>query len=402
MADWQTYQYSDLPIPVPSVDLAWQDMQSRLDGKKRRPVLPWISIAMTLALLLSWLVIVEPVPYEGKPVATLPSSGVATGALSAQPNNGTQNNDLPVSSAPGQKSLLAYTSPLDQHNKQKKKPRPGKNETPDIQELPSTGSISDDDVTPALVEEKTTPNTSDTLTAKTTKSPDTTSSANASPDKEEKKEDEKWKIRFGPHWELQLPTTGFSGYFDGPSIKPEPWRNLIPGLWLEAVHGKDAIHFSFMPMHQQMVSDKTFRIQNSLIQNPDTTISREETKQLYKLLGMSASIGYARNLHGNWWGGLTFQATRWQDALARSDVQDSYIVSGQVVDTKSSSYAYKVTDEWSYFNRVQTFMLADLTYRKQRWQSGFRSGIALTPLSKGDGPSNMFRASVFFRWSFGK
>ncbi|MFN5646329.1 MAG: hypothetical protein ACK458_02300, partial [Sphingobacteriales bacterium] len=215
-------------------------------------------------------------------------------------------------------------------------------------------------------------------------------------------EEDDWKIRFGPQWELQIPTTGFNGYFDGPSVKPEPWRNIIPGLWLEATHGKNAIHFSFMPMQQQMVSDKTFRIQNSLIQNPDTTISREETKHIYKLLGMSASIGYARNLRGNWWGGLNLQASWWQQALAQSDVQDSYIVSGQVVDTRPSTYAYKVTDEWSYFNKMQTFMMADLTYRKQRWQSGLRSGIALTPFSKGDGPSNMFRGSVFFRWSFGK
>jgi hypothetical protein len=117
---------------------------------------------------------------------------------------------------------------------------------------------------------------------------------------------------------------------------------------------------------------------------------------------MSASIGYARNLRGNWWGGLNLQASWWQQALAQSDVQDSYIVSGQVVDTRPSTYAYKVTDEWSYFNKMQTFMMADLTYRKQRWQSGLRSGIALTPFSKGDGPSNMFRGSVFFRWSFGK
>ena len=117
---------------------------------------------------------------------------------------------------------------------------------------------------------------------------------------------------------------------------------------------------------------------------------------------MSASIGYARNLRGNWWGRLNLQASWWQQALAQSDVQDSYIVGGQVVDTRPSTYAYKITDEWSYFNKMQTFMMADLTYRKQRWQSGLRSGIALTPLSKGDGPSNMFRGSVFFRWSFGK
>jgi hypothetical protein len=240
------------------------------------------------------------------------------------------------------------------------------------------------------------------LIAQPKKTTDTAKSINTSPEDDKKKEEDDWKIRFGPQWELQIPTTGFNGYFDGPSVKPEPWRNLIPGLWLEAAHGKNAIHFSFMPMQQQMVSDKTFRIQNSLIQNPDTTISREETKHIYKLLGMSASIGYARNLRGNWWGGLNLQASWWQQALAQSDVQDSYIVSGQVVDTRPSTYAYKVTDEWSYFNKMQTFMMADLTYRKQRWQSGLRSGIALTPFSKGDGPSNKFRGSVFFRWSFGK
>jgi hypothetical protein len=399
MADWQTYQDGDLPIPVPSVDLAWQDMQSRLDREKRRPILLWSRIGMTLALLLSWLVILEPVPYEGKPVAARLSSGNAETSSSTQQENVTQTIDLP-------NSFDLIEQPSHSTNKQNRKPKNKKQQdksgSEEVNEPPSSESMVDDIVSPSLAQEKTTPKASDTLAVKPKKTVDTTSSITAAPDEDKKKEDEDWKIRFGPQWELQIPTTGFNGYFDGPSTKAEPWRNLIPGLWLEATHGKNAIHFTFMPMQQQMVSDKTFRIQNSLIQNPDTTISREETKHLYKLLGMSASIGYARNLRGNWWGGLNLQASWWQQALAQSDVQDSYIVGGQVVDTRPSSYAYKITDEWSYFNKMQTFMMADLTYRKQRWQSGLRSGIALTPLSKGDGPSNMFRGSVFFRWSFGK
>ena len=399
MADWQTYHDSDLPISVPPVDLAWQDMQSRLDREKRRPMMLWSKLAMTLALLLSWLVILEPVPYEGDPVYARTSSGNSEMSSSMQQDNSIQTKDLP-------NSFGQVQQPSDSANKQnrklKKKTQPDKNSGQDIHEPASTGSMVDDVVSPELAQEKTTPKASDTLAIKPQKNTDTISSVIAAPDEDKKKEEDDWKIRFGPQWELQIPTTVFNGYFDGPSVKPEPWRNLIPGLWLEAAHGKNAIHFSFMPMQQQMVSDKTFRIQNSLIQNPDTTISREETKHIYKLLGMSASIGYARNLRGNWWGGLNLQASWWQQALAQSDVQDSYIVSGQVVDTRPSTYAYKVTDEWSYFNKMQTFMMADLTYRKQRWQSGLRSGIALTPFSKGDGPSNMFRGSVFFRWSFGK
>lgn len=399
MADWQTYHDSDLPIPVPPVDLAWQDMQSRLDREKRRPIYFWSRIGMTLALLLSWLVILEPVLYKGNAVAARVSSGNAETSSSMQEDNVTQTMDLP-------NSFDLIKQPSKSSNKKNRKlkkiTQPDNNESHPVNETPSSGSIVDDIISPDLTQEKTTPKAADTLAAKLKKTLDTTSSVISSPDEDKKKEDEDWKIRFGPQWELQIPTTGFNGYFDGPSTKAEPWRNLIPGLWLEATHGKNAIHFTFMPMQQQMVSDKTFRIQNSLIQNPDTTISREETKHLYKLMGMSASIGYARNLRGNWWGGLNLQASWWQQALAQSDVQDNYIVGGQVVDTRPSTYAYKITDEWSYFNKMQTFMMADLTYRKQRWQSGLRTGIALTPLSKGDGPSNMFRGSFFFRWSFGK
>lgn len=399
MADWQTYQDSNSPIPVPPVDLAWQDMRSRLDREKRRPILLWSRIGMTLPLLLSWLVILEPVPYEGNPFAARPSSGNEQTSKSTPQNDATQTIDLPNALDPIQQpSHSAY----NQNRKLKKIPQPYQNGSEEVNKTPSSGSMGDEDVSPALVQEKTTPKAYDTLAAMLKKTLDTTSSVNPSPDEEKNKEDEEWKIRFGPQWEWQIPTTGFNGYFDGPSTKAEPWRNLIPGLWLEAVQDKNAIHFSFMPMHQQMVSDKTFRIQNSLIQNPDTTISREETKHLYKLLGMSATIGYARNLRGNWWGGLNLQASWWQQALAQSDVQDSYIVAGQVVDTRPSTYAYKITDEWSYFNKMQAFMLADLTYRAKRWQSGLRSGIALTPFSKGDGPSNMFRGSVYFRWSVGK
>ncbi|MFY8047170.1 MAG: hypothetical protein ACOVOS_11365, partial [Chitinophagaceae bacterium] len=75
MADWQTYHDSDLPISVPPVDLAWQDMQSRLDREKRRPMMLWSKLAMTLALLLSWLVILEPVRYKGNSVAARSAAG---------------------------------------------------------------------------------------------------------------------------------------------------------------------------------------------------------------------------------------------------------------------------------------------------------------------------------------
>ena len=401
MADWQTYHDSDLPISVPPVDLAWQDMQSRLDREKRRPMMLWSKLAMTLALLLSWLVILEPVRYKGNSVAARSAAGneISNSSASTRQENTTQTKDLANSS-----DLFEYPSQSTnkQNRKQKTKAQPNKNGGQDVYEPATSEPMVGDDISPDLTKEKTTPKATDSLIAQPKKTTDTAKSINTSPEDDKKKEEDDWKIRFGPQWELQIPTTGFNGYFDGPSVKPEPWRNIIPGLWLEATHGKNAIHFSFMPMQQQMVSDKTFRIQNSLIQNPDTTISREETKHIYKLLGMSASIGYARNLRGNWWGGLNIQASWWQQALAQSDVQDSYIVSGQVVDTRPSTYAYKVTDEWSYFNKMQTFMMADLTYRKQRWQSGLRTGIALTPFSKGDGPSNKFRGSVFFRWSFGK
>jgi hypothetical protein len=401
MADWQTYHNSDLPIPVPAADLAWQDMQSRLDREKRRPMMVWSKLAMTLALLLSWLVILEPVRYKGNPVAARPSAGngIVTSSASTQQDNTTQTKDLASSSDHFEHPLQSTNK---QNRKQKIKTQPDKNGGQDVYEPSTSESMIGIDISPDLANEKTTPKAVDSTIDQLKKTTDTAKSINTSPEDDKKKEEDNWKFRFGPQWELQIPTTGFNGYFDGPSTKAEPWRNLIPGLWLEATHGKNAIHFSFMPMQQQMVSDKTFRIQNSLIQNPDTTISREETKHLYKLLGMSASIGYARNLRGNWWGGLNLQASWWQQALAKSDVQDSYIVGGQVVDTRPSTYAYKITDEWSYFNKMQTFMLADLTYRNKRWQSGLRTGIALTPFSKGDGPSNMFRGSVFFRWSFGK
>lgn len=153
MADWQTYHDSDLPISVPPVDLAWQDMQSRLDQEQRRPMMLWSKLAMTLALLLSWLVILEPVRYKGNSVAARSAAGneISNSSASTRQENTTQTKDLANSS-----DLFEYPSQSTnkQNRKQKTKAQPNKNGGQDIHEPATSEPMVGDDISPDLTKEK--------------------------------------------------------------------------------------------------------------------------------------------------------------------------------------------------------------------------------------------------------
>jgi hypothetical protein len=398
MAEWRLYSDGDLPISVPPVDMAWEDMRSRLHNRTHPEGPLWRKLLLTTILLLSWLVILEPYRSMNHTAPIKPSSMSYTlpSLPSREQNKPSHMASTEESSPLPQKQLATSRSP-------KKMANPVLPDTMQLtgNSVPLTDVTDDNRQTdPTNVAGFTVSEPSDSTGKRNTVTKDSTVKLIAEQKEESRKEIEKWQFNAGLKWEAQIPTTGISGYFDGPNNKTQLWRSLIPGLFLEAVQGKNSLHFSFMPMHTQMVASKTFRIQNSLVQTNDTTISREENKQLYKLLGMSATIGYARNLHRNWWYGLSFEAAWWQQALATSDVKDTYIVGGQVNGQKDYSNRYKISEEWIYFNKMQIFLQGDLSYRKQRWQTGLSAGLALTPLSKGEGPASMFRGSISFSYSF--
>jgi hypothetical protein len=396
---------------------------------------------MTLALLLSWLVLGpllhrtdenktmfndNVIDSADKPRTTEPgirNQATAPGPAGAA-TDGNPQSDPRLLSAQPEPTLRLANSPIDKSSENNRSisknriRRSGKAKSQGRKALlheaeaathstsiEQSGTETDTDaVPPSISQAVTSQRGKDSTLGPTAKTSISDSTDRALPEPQDTKPQEKtpWQFWLGPQWEMQIPTTGTYGYFHGPDNSPEAWRYLVPGIWLEAVHGKDALNLSFMPMHQQMVNDEVFRVQSSLSQTNDTTISREDTKHLYKLLGASASLGYARNLRGAWWGGLSFQAAWWRQALAVSDVQLNYFTAGQAVGQEQFSEPYSITNEWEYFNRMQTFVQADLTFRKQRWQSGLRTGISLTPLSRQAGPGHLFRASAFFRFSFGK
>lgn len=239
----------------------------------------------------------------------------------------------------------------------------------------------------------------DTIAPASIKPTDTTKTEKVLKEEKEevKKTEEKWQLSGGLQWESQIPTTGLEGYFHGSNNKAQPWRILVPGLYLEAVQGKNAINISFLPMFSQSVARKTFRIQDTLFRSGDSLIARNADKALYKLLGMQASIGYARNMHGNWWYGLSLDAAFWQQGLVKVDGREVNLLS-QIANERSYTERYRISDEWSYFNKTQMFVEGSIQYRKNRWQAALKTGIAFTPLSKGDGPAHMFRGALNFRY----
>ena len=364
---------NELPIAIPSVDTAWANMRDKLEAMDETNPSLILRVTLITILMLSWLVIMEPIVHN-----------TGQSSLSPVPNlNSGDVTQTPTSSQLPEKPLLIAIR-INKKTVHSKIP-----EKKVEKEITIINSEAD------TIKSETSPDTA--IAKKETPKPKQEESVLKS-EEPEKKSPKTWKFNGGLQWELQIPTSGVEGYFDGPKNTSQPWRVAVPAIWLQAVQDKDMISFEFNPMFQNMVPRETFRQQDYISQSVDTLFSNYETKSLYKLLGMSVTLGYAKNIKGNWWLGGVLQSALWQQALAHSDVKQDIILSPGNVQTRYFDYDYRITDEWSYFNKFQVFVSAEALYRKPRWQAGLRTGLAFTPLSKGDGPGNSFRSSIFIRW----
>ncbi len=211
----------------------------------------------------------------------------------------------------------------------------------------------------------------------------------------------KWQLQAGLSWSMQIPLSGTRGYFQGPNASSQPYRILFPALWIQSVKDKSITSVEINPFLSNLLPEKPFRTSTTVSYLPDTTITTTEVKTLYKVFGISTSIGYNYNIGKNWWVGGNMQFNWWTKGLAYSNglIQKKPVNGGASAQDINFEKEYQISDEWSYFNRAQFFINAEFLYRKDKWQAGITTGISATPLAKNEGPGNSFRMSLFYRWA---
>lgn len=209
---------------------------------------------------------------------------------------------------------------------------------------------------------------------------------------------EKWTINTGLQWTIPVPSLNGSNYFAGPNGQSQPYRLLLPGAWVQAEKEKQLITLDLNPFAVSLPPAKVFRTVTSVENQQDTLVQTIDQRTLVKTFGLSAGVAYQYKVFSNWWAGAGVQMLFWKRAVARSSSAiNKTPMGGTAGVTTNQQSIYKVTDEWSYFSKIQASISAELFYKAPKWQAGFRLGLPITPLAQQDGPKYFLRGELIYR-----
>lgn len=226
-----------------------------------------------------------------------------------------------------------------------------------------------------------------------------TASANESEQKADDPVDD-WRLAGGLFWTLPLNSLSqYETWSAGPNGQPQPYRLLLPGAWIEASHERHLMTLEFNPFASGIPRDIPFKYVEGSRQGTDTLIRTYTSHTMLKSFGASLGMGYQYNINGKLWIGGSFQAILWTRAVEQEGIVYEKIPSNSNPSVfTAESFNYPMKENWEYFSKFQFNLNADLTYREKNWQTGIRTGVALTPFAQKEGPVHPFSASVFFRW----
>jgi len=416
---------SQLPENMPSPADAWQDMRARLDEEMPAgsamppPGGGIISIDNTLfrSVTLLFLLLLVSCPillFTGKNAV---GNRAATSA--AVPNNSTPNYSPGDSNTQHNKPAITDTAnklPVNNNNNITGVTKPvragnantlqAKNRHTQKQanytQLAANGidsSINNTNDVPAV-------NSGNRLLADTAtilpankqpvqaKNDNATGMAGADSIKAEAADGDKTQWQAGLWWKAQVPFNGAKHYADGPNGKSQPYRLLIPGVWIAMQDGKDMLDAELNVFATTVYRPQLF-LGYLTIPNPNEPVSVYEEYKLTKTFGVSLAMGYSRHIGGNWWGGGNLQLT---GLTAAANTIDSTI-SG-INNTYYRSGGGRVKEGlWGDFNKLQVRLGGQLLYKTNHWQAGVRTGVHfMSPVSKYNTVHNPLETELFFRW----
>lgn len=408
----------DLPADIPSADMAWSDMRQKLDKDKsnKKPFIFWSLLSITLVSMLAGIILFTKMHSNEKTDA----------AVTGNKNNNHQEGIVPVKKSPADisgKDSANYIAKQNQNtslNKQsiissltaskKHHIAEEQNDEDDLIQQITENSVRTNgaDISPDVFVSETSADKQPQVTAADSNA--TKLYADSSLTAQDKQVDSaskpqiiqkpKTTILAGLQWNAQIPFAGIDGYFAGPNAKAQPYRILLPGIWVSMMEGKSIFTIEANLFHTAAVPQKLFFTGASSKINGDTAIITTETKTLNRLFGFSAAFGYNHNIKNNWWLGGNMQFVSWNKGVVHSTgTIEKKSVSGSfeaITNTFSTHHPITATEKTS-FAESQLIANAELWYRKNMWQAGLRTGISVTPLANQKGPSNSFRTDIMFR-----
>lgn len=225
-------------------------------------------------------------------------------------------------------------------------------------------------------------------TTSTKPSPEQTQNSSDKQDKgdEDKSDSAVWQA--GIWVKAQLPFSGAQHYFAGPNAASQPWRTILPGIWVSVQLGKKLIEAEVHPFTQTVYNPKPFEVNTIVVNNRLAT----ETKRLNKTFGVSVSAGYSYNISGNWWLGGRVQGSVLTKAVGTVEVSND----STVISKRFTAFA----KDSANLQPFQVRLDAEALYKASRWAAGIRAGVYFSPspIKQSSTIKNPLETEVFFRW----
>jgi hypothetical protein len=175
----------------------------------------------------------------------------------------------------------------------------------------------------------------------------TDSLQNSNDDNEEKK----LSVRAGLQWTAPVPFAGTKNYFAGPSATAQPWRLLLPGVWIHFKADKDMLIAEVNPFAAASFNPASFYINSETSEQ----MTRETNKAITKVFGVAGAISYQHNIINNWWAGGGIQANFWNKGVAVLTIKEH---NNATSSTNTSTENYVISkDDWQYFQRCSCILM---------------------------------------------
>jgi hypothetical protein len=207
-------------------------------------------------------------------------------------------------------------------------------------------------------------------------------------------------IQWGLQWVFQVPLAGMNTYFRGPNVSSQPYRILLPGVWLNFRLDKSAFSIEANPFASGTLPAKSFGTFTSTNQNVDTITTITETKTLRKMFGFSGALAYSYNVLPDWWIGMSLQGYWWRKGIATTsgaEVKNVINSTYKSIKTFNDVYYPMPPGEKDYFTRFQVVGSFQLGYKMKFSEILLRVGMTPLPFSQNQGPKNPLRAEFLYR-----
>lgn len=160
-------------------------------------------------------------------------------------------------------------------------------------------------------------------------------------------------VEAGLQWNVQVPVNGNDHYLSGPNGKDQPWQYLLPGVWLSVNKNKQHIIVSANPFVSAPLTDKSYGW--GLVPTRDS-LTVYGQKRMVKMFGYQASLQYGYKLADHWWLSGGISANWWKKGLVYAWAADSI--------STFKPFLYSInTKEESAVTRFQISANAALNYQ---------------------------------------